>query len=408
MTTRRGRGEGGLHWDEKRQRWIATADLGFDGRGKRIRRRASGITKTEARDQLKEILRDRDDGLAVGPKNYTVSDAVTYWLTYGLSGRAEDTVSLYKGLAEGHILPSLGSKRLHILSAEDIDRWLKSESKSASTRTLRMLHSILNRSVKNAQARDRVKRNVVALCDVPAGRPGRPSKSLTLDQAVTVLDAARALRLYAYVTLSILIGARPEELRALRWEHVDLDGSPESVPPVPPSISVLRSVRKHGDTKTRKSRRRLAMPLRCVESLRSHAALMAKELGEDAIRPDALVFPSRAGTELDLHNLRRQFRNVLKAAKLPSQEWTLREMRHTFVSLLSDDGMALEDIARLVGHQGSTVTELVYRQQLRPVLEDGATAMDRIFGDHTEPVPDSSGTGQEATDADGEDGTPAA
>ena len=30
MTTRRSRGEGGLHFDESRQRWIATAALGFD------------------------------------------------------------------------------------------------------------------------------------------------------------------------------------------------------------------------------------------------------------------------------------------------------------------------------------------------------------------------------------------
>jgi hypothetical protein len=39
----------------------------------------------------------------------------------------------------------------------------------------------------------------------------------------------------------------------------------------------------------------------------------------------------------------------------------------------------LEDIARLVGHQTTTVTEAVYRHQLRPVIEDGASAMDRIF-----------------------------
>jgi hypothetical protein len=55
MTTRRSRGEGGLHWDASRQRWIATATLGFDGRGKRITRKASGRTKTEAKDKLREI-----------------------------------------------------------------------------------------------------------------------------------------------------------------------------------------------------------------------------------------------------------------------------------------------------------------------------------------------------------------
>ncbi|MGW7256061.1 hypothetical protein [Streptomyces sp. NPDC054834] len=36
MTKRRSRGDGGLHWDEERQRWIATANLGFDPSGKQL------------------------------------------------------------------------------------------------------------------------------------------------------------------------------------------------------------------------------------------------------------------------------------------------------------------------------------------------------------------------------------
>jgi hypothetical protein len=40
----------------------------------------------------------------------------------------------------------------------------------------------------------------------------------------------------------------------------------------------------------------------------------------------------------------------------------------------------LEQISRLVGHSGTTVTELVDRKQIRPVVDDGATVMDRIFG----------------------------
>src|SRR6266704_1711406 len=50
-------------------------------------------------------------------------------------------------------------------------------------------------------------------------------------------------------------------------------------------------------------------------------------------------------------------------------------------SLLSDTGTPIEEIARLVGHSSTAVTELVYRQQIRPVLQSGAVVMDRIFGD---------------------------
>ena len=52
------------------------------------------------------------------------------------------------------------------------------------------------------------------------------------------------------------------------------------------------------------------------------------------------------------------------------------------MSLLSDSGVTIDQIARLVGHTGgSNVTELIYRKQIRPVIDDGATAMDRLFPD---------------------------
>jgi hypothetical protein len=85
VTTRRSRGEGGLHWDEQRQRWIATASLGIDGRGKRISKKASGRTKTEAKNKLRDILRDHEDGLVIAANHYTVGDAVRDWLSFGLT-----------------------------------------------------------------------------------------------------------------------------------------------------------------------------------------------------------------------------------------------------------------------------------------------------------------------------------
>jgi integrase len=69
----------------------------------------------------------------------------------------------------------------------------------------------------------------------------------------------------------------------------------------------------------------------------------------------------------------------LKRAGLAAGEWTPRELRHSFVSLMSLSGVSVEEIADLVGHAGTAVTETVYRHQLRPVLLGGAVAMDRIF-----------------------------
>ena len=377
---RRGRGEGGLSWSETRQRWIAVVTIGYDAKGRRIVRRRSAMTKTEAKDKLKELLRDYDDGLLAPSASYTLGDAVNYWLTRGLSGRNPKTVSMYRIYSETHIIPALGRCKLRELTVEDVERLLTDKSAVLSTRSLRIIYSILNRAVRKAQVQDKIRRNVVLLCEVPEGRTGRPSKSLTLNQAEAVLKAAEQgpVRMRAYIVLSLLIGARTEEMRALRWHDVDLEGQPQADPPVPPSLALVRSVRAGGDTKTRKSRRALSLPQRAADTLR--ALWETRTCGHrDMSGCSCLVFATRTGTALSGHNVRRDFRKAAEAAGLVAREWTPRELRQSFVSLLSDARVPVEVISRLVGHRSTTVTETVYRKQLRPVIEGGSDVMDRIF-----------------------------
>jgi hypothetical protein len=84
-------------------------------------------------------------------------------------------------------------------------------------------------------------------------------------------------RLHHSIVVSLLTGARAQELRALRWDNVHLDGNPDARPPIPPHIEVWRSVRRGGDTKTRKSRRTLALPARCIEAPRKQRAQQAAD-----------------------------------------------------------------------------------------------------------------------------------
>ena len=277
-------------------------------------------------------------------------------------------------MANTHIVPALGARKLRDLSADDVDKWLVDKAQIVSTRTLREVRSVLKRAITCAQARDKVKRNVVLLCDIPQGRTGRPSKSLTLVQAEALLAAAENSSLHAYIVLSLLTGARTEELRPLTWAYVDLDSDP-------PFIMVWRSVRAGGETKTRKSRRTLKLPQRCVDVLRNHRSRQnqIRQAAGSRWEDNDLVFPSRVGTPADASHVRRSFRKVVAAAGLDPNEWTPRELRHSFVSLLSDADVPIEQISRLVGRSSTTTTETIYRKQIRPVIVQGADVMDRIF-----------------------------
>ncbi|NLU75124.1 hypothetical protein HCC61_21025 [Streptomyces sp. HNM0575] len=46
---------------------------------------------------------------------------------------------------------------------------------------------------------------------------------------------------------------------------------------------------------------------------------------------------------------------------------------------LSDRGIPLEEVSRLVGHSSTAVTEKVYRRQVRPAIQTEAVVMDRVF-----------------------------
>jgi hypothetical protein len=62
---------------------------------------------------------------------------------------------------------------------------------------------------------------------------------------------------------------------------------------------------------------------------------------------------------------------IFAGARTPAESAFERASAARLVSLLSDDGVSIEDIADLVGHAGSSVTEKVNRHRLRPVLLKG-------------------------------------
>jgi integrase len=393
VTTRRRWGEDGIFFehdapcrDSERHRhcqgrWRGVVSLGFGADGKRIRRKVSGKSKAVVQGRLKKLHDDLDSAVRSRP-NYTVRRAAEDWLREGLTGRTAKTIKKNESVL-APILTAIGARRLRELAAADVRQALTMMATRYSTAAVAMGHNALTRAIRQAEAQDLVGRNVATLVETPKGQGGRPSKSLNLDQASALLAAAEDARMHAYIALCLATGIRTEEARALRWEHVTF-GDPEAKPPVPASAAVWRSVRAHGDTKTEKSRRTLALPQMAVDALRVHMQQQAADRRAAGTQPSKqdLVFATRSGAALDAANVRREFRAVCRAANI-GENWTPRELRHSFVSLMSSSGVPVEEIARLVGHLSSRTTEVVYRRELRPVLTTGAEIMDTIFKPQT-------------------------
>jgi integrase len=362
-------------------------DVGMGADRQRLKRR--GRTKEIVKDKLKKAVAELEAGIETSD-DYTVEQAVRDWLARGTKGLSAKTINDYTSLAESNLIPFIGAKKLKGLTADNVEDWLEARAPHLTTRTMQAIHSILRRTIRRAQARDRVMRNVATLVDTPEGKKdGRPSKAMTLDQAMSVMESAQQDPLHAYVVLSFMTGVRTEEARALRWSHVvawvPQVGEWRPVTEVgfrheKFAVYVWRSVREDGDTKTEKSRRTLEIPDDVARALKEHHAHQAAQRLEagQAWHDTDLVFCTSVGTALDAANVRRSFRRITKAAGL-GDSWTPRELRHSFVSIMSDNGVPIEQIADLVGHRTTIVTQKVYRHQLKPVISTGATAMNAIF-----------------------------
>ncbi|WP_210414756.1 site-specific integrase [Microlunatus elymi] len=323
---------------------------------------------------MRDRVREYESGLLLEGRRVTVGQVVEDWLKFDRSNVSEKTRQGDEEKYRLHIKPYLGARRLKDLRPDEVDRWLLDLSSELASSTLKQVLSVLRRSVNRAVKVRLVDRNVVDLCQAPKGRPGRPSKSLTLQQASDLLVRTREQEMHAYIVVSLLTGLRPEEVRALRWDRVHLDAEV-------PFVEVWRSVRVGGDVKTAKSRRTLAIAGYVVQVLEEHRERQAVKAARSDWQDNGLVFPSEVGTEQDAHNVRRKFRDALKQVPgIVHTEWAPYELRHSFVSILSEHGLPIEEISRLMGHSGTAVTELVYRHELRPVLESGATVMDSVFG----------------------------
>jgi len=179
-------------------------------------------------------------------------------------------------------------------------------------------------------------------------------------------------RLEALFVLSITLGLRPGELRKLSWDHVDLDNS---------VIHVWRSASRTGDVKTPKSKRSLVLPKRAVAALYAHKKRQAAErlAAGSAWQDNNLVFCFEDGRMYTSDALNWRFSRMTRRAGIG--HWHAHEGRHTAVSIMSSNGVPLQEISDTVGHKSTHVTETVYRHVILPAIRRGATVMDAVFDD---------------------------
>ncbi len=382
---RRPRGSG--HYNDARKRWEGRITVGVDENGRQIRKKATGRTKAEMEERLRELAEAHDEGREAPRRDLTVARFLEEWLTEVLPGSvAKGTETNYRQMVDYYVRPRLGRKHLRTLTARDVTKMLRDmEADGLSPNTRRLARSVLRRALRWAEAEGMVQRNVAALANgVKIG--GEEGKALTAEQARTLLAHLAGHRLEAAYTVALSLGLRRGELLGLAWDDVDLDGTPAR-------LNVRMALKRHDDVglvveepKTRQSRRTIHLPSSVVAALRRHRArqaeerLLAGELWEPLPLGRDLVFRTATGTSLDPDNFRNTTYKLTEGAGIG--RWSPHQLRHSAASLLLAQGVPLKVVSEVLGHSSIRVTADVYGHLLDEAKSEAATAMETaLWGD---------------------------
>jgi integrase len=377
------RGGGSVYYDANAKRWAAVVTVTDPDTGRRSRRKMTTPDSRQAAERLlKQMIAERDKTGRVSRKDITVGDVLDRFLSHPPAGWKSPTTRRLARQHAARLKVGLGSVRLSKLSAGQVEEHLRREitgDRPLARRTARDQLTLLRRAIRRAEQHDLVDRNVALLADMPAGAVTRRSGSMTVAQARQLLDSDLTPFWRAWLTVAIMTGLRPGEIGALSWEDVgdgvlnvrhSLHESPKGLVP--------------GPLKTEQSRRTLAMPQAVAEVLAAWGAeqLAAEQLAGRSWVGTGLIFTDGFGRPVGRQKIHHGFRQACKRAGITRPDgrpFQPRELRHTFVSVLSAAGQDIEVISDAVGHINSGVTRTVYAHEISGKIQATATVMDTIF-----------------------------
>jgi integrase len=246
-----------------------------------------------------------------------------------------------------------------------------STSDGKGIRTIRVIHSILHKSLDDALRLGLISRNPVDLVVPPRYTHGE-MKIYDRKQVQLLMIAARDDRNEALFFLAVTTGCRMSELLALKWGDLSWEGQ---------TLHVQRQLardRQNGyylPLKTKAANRTIDLGKKSIEKLREHYQRQNQESFKSKDwQENDLIFSSSLGTPQDQFNLYHQFKSLIENAGLP--EIRFHDLRHTAASLMINDGLPIIVVSRRLGHTKVSTTMDIYGHLLPDTQRELADRID--------------------------------
>jgi integrase len=344
-------------------------------------------TKKDAERALSEIATSVHTGSYLEPTKQTLSEFAREWLVAITPTIRPSTHYSYSRNLQLHVLPKLGSVQLRRIDAGLLNTLyaaLLADGRKdhagggLSPRTVRYVHAIIHRALRDAVKWGRLARNPADAADPPkATAASHPEASTwTADELRTFLERTRTSRFAAAYHLIATTGLRRGEALGLRWQDLDLDTGKASIRQ---TVIAIKHTVMISTPKTKMGRRTVTLDSGTVAALREHRKRQAAErllMGAGWTDND-LVFCHPDGTVLHPERFSRGFLETVARIGLPRIR--LHDLRHGWATLALQAGVHPKVVQERLGHANIGITLDTYSHVVAGMHEGAAEQVAALF-----------------------------
>jgi integrase len=245
-------------------------------------------------------------------------------------------------------------------------------------RSIRFIHTVLHRALGQGRAWGLLRDNPAEMAKPPK-TPQQETEMMQPERAAMLLERLCGKPLYLIASLGLATGMRRNEMLALRWRDVDLDGARLTV------AQALEQTKAHGirikGPKTKHGRRTISLPAHIVAELRQHWRTQQEQrlaIGLGRAGDDSPVLAAIDGKTLSPDALSRTW--IRQMESIGMSDVTLHSLRHTHASMLIASGVDVLTVSRRLGHASATITLGVYGHLVAGTDNRAAEIIGAAFG----------------------------
>ena len=269
----------------------------------------------------------------------TVGEFAKVSLELHKSHRKQSTIYDYLLSLKNHILPYFENTLIDQIKPSDLALWQNKVLEKVSAGRLKNIRIVLNTILEDALNDEIITKNPFSSVKLPKRNP-IIIHPFILDEIKAILSKAEGMY-QSFYAVGFFTGMRTGEIVGLKWEDIDFERK---------EIHISRSIRMGVESSPK-----TANSIRTIDLLDTLVPYLKKQFYRTGAKK-SYVFLTQNDTHIfDAKNIRDfDWVKVLKKLELPYRP--IYHMRHSFASLMIENGEDILWVSHMLGHKSSKTT----------------------------------------------------